>query len=66
VRLFVLAKDASGLREVAVFKPEAEDHATRFQRFRGQEQGMATTIVAGFDLSDVMASHPAWFRIEAA
>jgi len=61
VRLFVLAKDGRGLRMIGVHFDidAAADEVRRFE-----QAGWTTTTVAGFDLSDVMQSHPAWFEIK--
>ena len=62
MRLFVLAKDGSGLR-MLVIHHEVDEAQKAVETARGQ--GLETTTVCGFDLADVMRSHPAWFRTGA-
>jgi hypothetical protein len=63
VRLFVLAKDDSGLRELAVTR-EGQNQAAEAKRAFFEGIGYESIVVVGFDLQDVMQSHPAWFRIK--
>jgi len=66
VRLFVLAKDATGLRGLRVFTQDETAQTCRAEEseIAFQDCGFVTTQVVGFDLQDVMQSHPAWFRIK--
>jgi len=57
----VLAKDRAGLRMVGVHF-DLDAAAEEAERATGC--GWEVTTVGGFDLQDVMQSHPAWFRIE--
>ena len=59
MRLFVLAKDRSGLRMLVIH--HEVDEAQKAVATCSDE-GLETTTVCGFDLEDVMRSHPAWFR----
>lgn len=61
MRLFVLAKDESGLRAVAVHA-DLDHAAAEITNFQGR--GFEAIGVGGFDLQDVMQSHPAWFEIK--
>lgn len=63
VRLFVLAKDESGLRELAVAQ-EDQGQAAKAKRESFEASGYQSIIVLGFSLQDVMQSHPAWFWVE--
>lgn len=63
MKTYVLAKDESELRVLAVYGLEDEDvDAARAEQKRLSRRGCETELILGTSLQDVMRSFPTWFE----
>lgn len=64
MRLFVVAKDARGVRALLVVMASEEAKAER-QGESWRSQGFEVKTILAADLRDAMQSYPSWFEVVA-